>query len=147
MQEPVELEAARGVARERGEEVAIGEHRLARPERRQDLGLDAVTEIDRVEQRVFDRRQRADLLADADQRLDQRRRGPPRRDDGLAALCSQLRSSLRCVVLPEPSGPSKAMSRPRVRVAPRDHLLRSPDCALAAASMAAVGAGVGRRCP
>ena len=57
-EEPIELEAPGGVARERGEEVAIGEHRLASPERRQDLGLDAVAEIDRVEQRVFDRRRR-----------------------------------------------------------------------------------------
>ena len=72
MQQPVEFESACRVARERREQVAIGQHRLARPQRRQDLGFDAVAEVDRVQQRVLERRERANLLAHANQRLDQR---------------------------------------------------------------------------
>ncbi len=123
LEEPIELEAARGVARERGEQVAIGEHRLASPERRQDLGLDAVAEIDRVEQRVFERRQRADLLADADERLDQRRRRPPRRDDGLAAALQPGAQQLALRRLARAVGAFKGDEQAARAIAPLDHLL------------------------
>ncbi len=53
LQQPVEVEPASGVPRQRREEVPIGDHRLARPERRQDGRLEPVTKVGRVEQRVF----------------------------------------------------------------------------------------------
>ena len=71
VQQPIELDVARGVARQRREQIAIGEHGLAGPQRRQDLGFDAMAEVDRVQQRILERGQRANLLAHAEQRLDQ----------------------------------------------------------------------------
>ena len=50
---PVEIKTARGVARERGDEVAVRQHRLAGPQGGQDGRLDAMAEVDRMQQRVF----------------------------------------------------------------------------------------------
>ena len=54
---PVGIHAAHHVARERGVDVAVGEHDHARLERRHDLALDAVREVGGVEQREGERRE------------------------------------------------------------------------------------------
>ena len=113
VQQPVEIEAARGVAGQRGEQIAIGEHGLAGPQRRQDRGFDAVPEIHRVKQRIFFGRQRADLLAHLEQRLDERRRGPARRDDLVVAA---LEPALEQLAL---RGLARSRRAPRTRSAAR----------------------------
>jgi hypothetical protein len=81
VQQPVEIETARGVTREGGEEIPIGEHGPAGPQRRQDRRFDAMPEIDRVQERILFDRERAKLLPHLEHWLDERGGRPSCRHD------------------------------------------------------------------
>jgi len=84
LQHPIQIETAGDVSRQTGEEKPVGNHQLPVPERRQDDLLDAMAEIGAVQQREFFGAERAYRFPALDDRLDQIRLVPLRRDDVVA---------------------------------------------------------------
>ena len=114
LQHPVQVEASGHVACQSGVQEPIGDDQMAFPQRGQDLLLHAVPEVGGVQERK---------LLGAETRIPFRAlmTGLSSSDEFHLVVTtlyspsafSHVLSSLRCVVFPEPSGPSKATSSPR----------------------------------
>src|SRR6516225_6008901 len=76
LQDPVEVEPASDVPRERGEQKTVGNDQLARPERRQNDMVHAMAEISGVQKGILLRAERPHGFATLDDWLDQIRRVP-----------------------------------------------------------------------
>jgi hypothetical protein len=81
MQQPVQIETARRIARQAREEKAVCQHDLSLPQRWKDLRVQAMPEIGGVQEGEFSGSERVRLLARLDERLDERRRVPFARHD------------------------------------------------------------------
>ena len=88
---PLAVDTAGGIARERRVGIAVGEHDHAGLERRNDVVEQPVGEVGRVQQAERHRRQRVLLLAALGRRLDQRRRIPLGDDDAVAGGAKPFR--------------------------------------------------------
>jgi hypothetical protein len=84
VEHPVEVETPGRVARQAGEEISIGHHRRAAPQRGQDLLLEPIAEIGSLQQAELLRGERSHLFPGLEQRFDERRRFPLGGDDGVA---------------------------------------------------------------
>ena len=82
--QPRAIDAADAGARQRGEDVAIRQHDEAGLERRDDLLLEPIGEVGRVEQHERQLVQRVARLGQLDRRLHQRRARPAGFDDAVA---------------------------------------------------------------
>ena len=81
---PIAIHAAHGVAGQRGENVAVGQHEVAGAEQRQDLPFVAVGEVRGVDERKRRRREELAFLAFGRGFLDEDGRIPLREKDAIA---------------------------------------------------------------
>ena len=110
--DPRAIDAAHAGARHRRVDVAVRQHDEAGLERRDDLLLEPIGEVGRVEQDEGELVERVARLGELDRRLHQLRPRPAGLDDAVALDLEPLAQQRICVERPTPSVPSIAMILP-----------------------------------